>query len=248
MIKQAAFVAFSAIALVQAAPAWADPIDDALAAAGRSAADRALDEGRQPAEVLRFAEAKPGDVVADFMAGGGYYSALLADLVGRKGAVYAINPKGFHPAKEWEARLASHANLRPMPVDPRAMVLAPGSVDMIFTHLTFHDLYWESEQYAFPRLDVELMLANWFAAVKPGGSVVVIDHVGPGGDPRAVTGELHRIAPETVVAAMTRAGFVLQAQSDVLRRSNDDLAKNVFDPSVRGKTDRFMMRFHKPDL
>ncbi|HSM53870.1 MAG TPA: methyltransferase domain-containing protein [Erythrobacter sp.] len=238
--------ALVALALAQAAPAWADEVDDALAAKSRSEADRALDEGRHPADVLRFAGVAPGNTVADFMAGGGYYSALLADLVGRKGAVYAINPTRFYNAEEWAQRVAAHGNIRTMAVDPRAMLLAPGSVDMIFTHLNFHDLYWESERFGFPRLDVEGVLANWFAAVKPGGHVIVIDHVGPAGDPREVTEAVHRIAPENVVAAMTQAGFVLEAQSDVLRRSNDDLSKNVFDESVRGKTDRFMMKFQKP--
>ena len=182
------------------------------------------------------------------MAGGGYYSALLADLVGKKGAVYAINPTRFYNAQEWAQRVAAHGNIRNMAVDPRAMLLAPGSVDMILTHLNFHDLYWESERFGFPRLDVEGVLANWFAAVKPGDHVIVIDHVGPTGDAREVTEAVHRIAPENVVAVMAQAGFVLEAQSDVLQRSNDDLSKNVFEESVRGKTDRFMMKFQKPDV
>ena len=96
--------ALAALLAVQAAPALADRADDAVASPKRTDADRALDAGRYPAEVLRFAGLKPGDVVADFMAGGGYYSALLAELVGPRGMVYAINPVSFHPAKEWAQR------------------------------------------------------------------------------------------------------------------------------------------------
>ena len=238
----------AALTLTQAAPALADEADDAVASRDRTEADRQLDEGRQPAGVLRFAGVKPGDVIADFMAGGGYYSVLLAELAGPKGVVYAINPVGFHPAKEWAARSKAYPTIRTMPVPPEAMALAPGSVDIIFAHLTFHDLYWESQQYAFPRLDVPAVLGNWFSAVRPGGHVVIIDHVGPAGDPREVTDKLHRIAPENVVSAMQAAGFVLVDQSDMLRRNTDDLTLNVFDAMVRGKTDRIMIKFQRPAL
>lgn len=242
MIRGAALAVMLA---VQAVPALADRAEDAVASNKRTEADRGLDEGRHPVEVLRFADVKPGEVVADFMAGGGYYSALLAELVGPRGTVYAINPVSFHPAKDWAQRATVYNNIRTMTVAPDAMLLAPGSVDMMFAHLTFHDLYWESAQYAFPRLDVDFVLANWFAAVRPGGHVLIVDHVGPEGDPREVTERLHRIAPATIVTAMERAGFVLEEQSDMLRRSTDDLSKNVFDAAVRGKTDRIVMKFQQ---
>lgn len=218
----------------------------AVASAERSDADRAQDTGRMPAEVLAFADIEEGATVADFMAGGGYYTALLAQIVGDEGTVYALNPTGFHDAEAWQARLSTHANILTIVTNPKGMLLAPGSVDTIFSHLVFHDLYWESERFNFPRLDEEFVLANWFAAVKPGGTVIVVDHVGPAGDTRAITAELHRIAPGTVVSAMTKAGFRLVDQSDMLRRNNDDLGKSVFDESVRGKTDRFVMKFQKP--
>lgn len=225
----------------------AQTAEAAVASDIRTDADRALDDGRQPVDVLRFSGISAGDVVADFMAGGGYYSALIGEMVGPDGAVYPINPAGFHNAKVWEARLAAQSNLRPIVSSPRGMLLAPGSVDTIFTHLVFHDLYWESERFDFPRLDVEYMLANWFAAVKPGGTVIVIDHRGPAGDTRKITADLHRIAPDTVKAAMAKAGFRLIEQSDMLRRSEDDVSKNVFDESVRGKTNRFVLKFQKPE-
>jgi predicted methyltransferase len=83
--------------------------------------------------------------------------------------------------------------------------------------------------------------------VKPGGTVAVIDHVAkPGGDTREVVEKLHRIDPAVVRADFERAGFVLEAQSEMLRVPEDDHSKNVFDPSIRGKTDRFVYRFRKP--
>jgi len=240
-------IAFAAAGLVLAAPLHAEPsvIESAVAASSRSETNKALDESRQPAAILEFAGISRGEVVADFMAGGGYFTEMIAELVGKNGRVYGINPSGFHDAAAWAVLTRTHSNVRPVPVAPKAMVIAPGSVDTIFAHLVFHDLYWESEQYKFPRLDVEMMLANWYAGVKSGGSVVVVDHYGPGGDAREITAKLHRIDPARVISDMTKAGFVLEAQSDVLRRSDDDQFKNVFDPEIRGKTDRFMMKFRK---
>lgn len=239
-------LAAAGLALAAPLSVSAQTAQGVVAAKDRSEADRAQDEGRHPAEVLAFSGIKRGDVVVDFMAGGGYYTALLADLVGPKGAVYAVNPLSFHNPEAWEKRLAADKNVSTLVTDARAMQLAPNSVDSIFAHLVFHDLYFESERFKFPRLDVDFMLANWFAAVKPGGTVIIIDHVGAAGDTREIVSKVHRIDPQTVIRDMTKAGFKLVEESDVLRRSNDDIEKSVFDESVRGKTDRFMMKFQKP--
>ena len=237
---------FGALALLASGPAHADRVEDAVASQNRTDADRALDEGRMPAEVLNFADIQKGETVADFMAGGGYYTAIIADLVGPDGAVYALNPATFHNQEEWAARTASHSNIRPIATGNRAMVLPPESVNTIFSHLTFHDIYWESERFQMERIDEGAMLANWFAALKPGGQVIIVDHVGPSGDTREVVDAYHRINPAAVIADMEAAGFVLAGQSDVLRRSDDNPTISVFDASVRGKTDRFVMKFQKP--
>ena len=239
-------LAGAAFGLAMPAAASAQTAQSVVAANDRIDADKAQDEGRKPGEVLAFADVKRGDVVADFMAGGGYYTALIADLVGPSGLVYAVNPLGFYRADAWEKRVKADPNIRTMVSGARSMQLAPGSVDKIFAHLVFHDLYFESEEYKFPRLDVDFMVANWFAAVKPGGTVTIVDHVGAAGDTRQIVQDVHRIDPQTVIRDMTRAGFILVDQSDVLRRSDDDLSKSVFDPSLRGNTDRFVMKFQKP--
>ena len=220
--------------------AWlADPL--------RSADMRKLDEGRLPAQVLAFAGVKPGQAVLDFMAGGGYYSLLLARAVGPKGMVLAANTAGENDAKAWEPFAGKIPQLHVMVMEIPAMQFAPRSLDLIFTNLNYHDLYWESEKYHFARVEVPKVLAGWFTAVKPGGHVVIIDHAGPaGGDPREVADRLHRIDPERVKADMATAGFVFEAESSVLRRSEDDHSKQVFDAAVRGKTDRFMLKFRRP--
>jgi len=126
------------------------------------------------------------------------------------------------------------------------MQLAPASIDSVFAHLVYHDLYWESDKYKFARVEPAAVAAAWFAALKPGGTVVIVDHAGPAGDTRALVEKLHRIDPATVKADMAAAGFELAGESAVLHRSDDDHSANVFDPKVRGKTDRFMLKFRKP--
>ena len=213
----------------------------------RSEDMRKLDEGRKPADVLAFAGVKPGQTVLDFFAGSGYYSILLARAVGPKGMVFAANPPGENDPKAWEPLAGKVPQLHVMVAEVAQMQFAPRSLDLIFTNLNYHDLYWESEKYHFPRVDVPKVLAAWFTQVKPGGHVVIIDHAAnPGGDPREVADKLHRIDAERVKADMAAAGFVLEGESAVLRRSEDDRTKLVFDPAVRGKTDRFMLKFRRP--
>lgn len=241
-------LAASLLALAAAPPALAKPADFAAVVADskRSADNRKQDEGRQPAAMLDFAQVKRGQVIADFMAGGGYYTEMLARAVGPQGSVLPMNPPGFHDPKKWEPLLKARSNVTPLVRPVHEMRLAPRSVDMIFTHLVFHDLWWESERFKFQRVDTDAMLANWFAAVRPGGSVIIIDHAGPSGDIRATVDKLHRINPADARAAMERAGFVFDGESDALRMPGDDLAVSVFDEKLRGKTDRFAMRFRKP--
>lgn len=233
--------------LASATPVLAKPSDYAAAVAdsARNDKNRVLDESRKPAEVLDFAGIRRGQVVADFMAGGGYYSEMIARTVGPQGSVYAMDPPSFYDAKGWEQPTARYRNIRLLIAPIAAMQLAPASIDTMFAHLTYHDLYWQSDKYKFPRNDVPAVLADWFRAVKPGGTVIVIDHVGPAGDPRDVVERLHRIDPERVKADMAAAGFVLEAESTLLQRSEDDLSKGVFDPAVRGKTSRFMLKFRR---
>ncbi|WP_447751691.1 class I SAM-dependent methyltransferase [Sphingopyxis fribergensis] len=237
-------------AMLFAVPSAAAAPDKAVAAAvadkQRLADNRKQDEGRHPADVLAFAQVKRGSTVADLLAGNGYYSEMLADLVGPKGMVIPMNPPGFHKEETWAGLLKTHPNMAPMVRPVNQMALAPKSVDMMFTHLVYHDLYWESEKFKFPRIDVDAMVADWYRALRPGGTVIVVDHVGPAGDTREVVEKLHRIDPAKVRADMERAGFVFDGDSDALRIAADDHSKNVFDPAIRGKTDRFMMRFKKP--
>jgi predicted methyltransferase len=109
--------------------------------------------------------------------------------------------------------------------------------------LNYHDLYWESARYGIPRTDPAAFLRTLHAAMKPGGIVGIIDHAGAPGDTRAIVEKLHRIDPQTVKADFEAAGFTLQAESPLLANPADDHQTLVFDPAIRGKTDRFLFRF-----
>jgi predicted methyltransferase len=238
----------AAAAVFAAPPLAANPADyaKAVADASRAEANRKLDDSRMPAAVLDFAGYERGDVVADFMAGGGYYTELISRVVGPQGRVYALEPTSFYDAKVWDKLTAANRNIGTLVAPVSAMQLAPASIDSVFAHLVYHDLYWESDKYKFARVEPAAVVASWFAALKPGGTVVIVDHAGPAGDTRALVEKFHRIDPATVKADMTAAGFELVAESDVLHRSDDPHTAGVFDPSVRGKTDRFMLKYRKP--
>jgi predicted methyltransferase len=96
-------------------------------------------------------------------------------------------------------------------------------------------------------VEPDAFLRTVFQSLKPGGTMAVIDHVAnPGGDTRAVVQALHRIDPATIRADFARAGFVFDGESNLLRNPADDHSKLVFDPSIRGHTDRIVYRFRRP--
>lgn len=230
--------------LVAAAPA------DMVAAPGRPAEMMALDAGRKPADVLAHSLIRPGARVMDVMAGQGYYTELLARHVGPKGRVFAIEPVNYmEDAKTvaaWDALKQRNANVELIVGAPGDTAM-PDKLDAAFYHLTYHDLYWQSEKFKYPRTDVDAYNARLFAALKPGGVVIIIDHYGvPGMDSRAQADKTHRIDADVVKADMARAGFRFAGSVPILEMAGDDPRVLVFDPSLRGKTSRFYYRFIKP--
>jgi predicted methyltransferase len=222
----------------------------AVAAPGRPAEQVKLDAVRHPAEVLAFEGLKRGDMVLDLFAGGGYYTEIMARAVGPTGGVLAWNPANFVNDKSRAAfaDLKGRAPNTGILVTPaNALSLPPSTFDFAMIHLNYHDFYWENAKYRFPRVDPNAVLATLYQSIKPGGTVAVIDHVAsPGGDTRAVVDKFHRIDPATIRADFARAGFVLDGESNLLRNPADDHSKEVFDPSIRGNTDRVVFRFRKP--
>ncbi|HEU0097514.1 MAG TPA: methyltransferase [Allosphingosinicella sp.] len=244
-----------AVAAAVPAPAAAPKAPPADIAASVAASDRPedarkLDESRRPAEILAFMGLRRGDIALDLFTGTGYWAEIMARAVGPRGGVLAWEPANFYDAKtkqgwaELKAR-APNAGLMVSPAD--SFSLPRSAFDFVMLNLNYHDTYWQSAKFNFPRVDPAAFLATLHASVKPGGIVAVIDHVAdPGGDTREVVEKLHRIDPAVAKADFERAGFVLEAESNLLRNRADDHKKLVFDPAVRGKTDRIAYRFRKP--
>lgn len=232
-----------------AAPAAA-PADTSLAGRlasdARSAEDRERDAGRRPAEVLAFLGVEPGMDVIDLMAAGGWYSEVLSIAVGSDGSVAAQNPPfmlafrdGAYGTALDERIGARLANVTRLDADWAALAAGGAQYDLALSALNFHDTYYLQS----PEASAEFAAAV-FAALRPGGVFGVIDHAGNAdGD----NGKLHRIHRDLVVDIVTGAGFELEAESDILANSADGHVLGVFDEGMRGQTDRFLLKFRKPE-
>lgn len=246
------FSALAGAALLLSGAAQAKPaawLSGAVSAQSRPAAAVKLDESRKPAEILDFFGLKPGMATADIMTGSGYWAEIMANAVGRKGKVTAFEPAQFYNDPEeqkiWKALTDRRKDIEFVRYPFEAFSAGGRRFDFVIINLSYHDLYWESAEYKIPRTDPQAFLKELYAAVKPGGVVGIVDHVGEPGDTRAVVEKLHRIDPAKVEADFKAAGFRLEAKSPLLANPADDHGKLVFDPSVRGKTDRFVYRFRK---
>ena len=247
---------FACIGLASASPglsaaAQSAAIDAAIASPQRPVADREQDERRKARSVLEFSGIESGMTVLDAFSAGGYYTELLARLVGPAGKVIAYNnpPYAKFAEKGIAARYAGDRlpNVRQVTSTIEDLELAPASLDAVIFVMSYHDLYWRPADGSWPPTDPALLLGKLHAALKPGGVIVVQDHVATaGGDTAVVVDKLHRIDPAVVKADFARAGFTLDAASDVLAHPDDAHTIMVFDEAIRGKTDQFLFRFRKP--
>ncbi len=221
-------------------------IKTALSAPGRTAADKSLDAGRRPEQVMTLLGIKPGMRVADLYAGAGYTTEILARIVGPTGKVYSQNAafeprfKRFEDA--WRNRLKSPelsnvvAVSAPFDAD-HLLPVAPNSLDAVIINLNYHDLVWRGVNRDKFNLSV-------FHDLKPGGVYGIIDSSAqPGSGVRDVK-TLHRIDEQFLVNEVEKAGFKLVAASNVLRHPDDDRTWVVF--QHRGHQDRFVLKFVKP--
>lgn len=227
----------------------ADVASRVAATPDRTEANVKLDESRKPAEVLKFLGLRKGMRVADPFGGNLYWAEIVAPAVGPNGRVTIWEPQQFYNQKVLDSYTALKAKqpnvwMRVSPME--SPDLPAGKYDFMLINLDYHDVYWESAKYGIARMDPDQWLKTIYAAMKPGAVVGVIDHVANPGDTRATVEKLHRIDPEVIKADFKRAGFRLEATSDLLRNSADDHSLNVFDPKIRGKTDRVILKFRKP--
>jgi predicted methyltransferase len=244
------------------APSASDPVSEPAAAtpalpdyaaivqaADRDAADKALDDGRKPEALLSFLEVQPAMRVAELGAGGGYTSELLARAVGEHGAVYAQNSPFIlqrFAEKPLTERLAKPINKQIVRVDREFDDPLPADVrdlDLVVNVLFYHDTVWQ-------KVDRPKMNQAIFAALRPGGAYVIVDHSSAPGKGLSEVENLHRIEESVLKSEIEQAGFKLLASADFLRNP-DDTRDWSASPRVagekRGTSDRFVLKFQKPE-
>jgi predicted methyltransferase len=228
-------LAACAVPAAQDAPPSTEQYSALLANPVRTERDRGMDVRRHPVELLQFAQVKPGMQVLDVATGGGYTSQLLALAVGPSGKVWAQAPQ---PGAVLKERLAANPQAhivvaaRPFddPVPPEAAPL-----DLVTLVLNYHDI-------SYLPVDRDAMNRKIFAALKPGGRYVVVDHSALAGTGITAGKTLHRIEEAFVIAEIRRAGFVLDGEGAFMRNAEDARDKSSNQPG----SDKFVLRFVKP--
>lgn len=251
-VATAAFLcAASACRQAESPQQWDGTIPDYVSAAVADPvreAQKADDSRRYPAEIVAFSSAKPGDKVFELIPGTGYWTRVLSKVVGPTGHVYATWPQqyarysvGNVQSLQAMAKTPHYPNVT-VQILPTPELKAPEPVDVVFTSMNYHDYPAEF----MGSLNPSVLNKAVYAMLKPGGMYIVIDHKGAPGTTIEQTAKLHRIDPALVRKDVEAAGFQFAGETDVLHRTDDDPKLEVFDPKVRGHTDKFALRFRKP--
>jgi predicted methyltransferase len=224
------------------APAYVSLYTDAVADPKRPAEEVARDPLRHPAEILAFAQLAPGDKVADVRPGAGYFTRLFSDVVGPTGRVYAFVPERTMTRENplADALVAAYPNVTRVNGLLDSMTYDQ-PLDMVFMSQEYHDFHIPGFN-----TDVAKMNAAVFAALKPGGRYILIDHQAAAGTGISAVQTLHRIEGDYLRREVEAAGFVFEGESAAVANPADDHSLNVFDEAIRGKTDQFVYRFRKP--
>lgn len=232
-------------AFAQVSPAITAAVGDA----GRPDADKQRDANRKPGESVAYSSMKAGDKVVDLLPGQGYFTRIFSKTVGANGKVYAVlsqeilekRPQAADGVKAIAADANYGGNVTVLPVTLTALK-TPEPVDIVWTSLNYHDL----KNASFGPTDTAAMNKAVFAALKPGGVYIVIDHVAEAGSGTRDTETLHRIDPAVVKNEVTAAGFSFDGESTILKHPEDNHTIRVVDGAIRGKTDQFIYKFRKP--
>ncbi len=221
-------------------------ITAAVSDAARPQTDVKRDADRKPVDMLAFAGIKPGLRVMDLIPGSGYFTRLFAKAVEPNGYVYAFQPAELDhffkdKAPPIVAVAAAYPNVSVLR-GPVNKLVAPESLDVVWTSQNYHDL----KDSFFAPADTALVNKAVYDALKPGGLYIVLDHSAEKGSGVRDTDTLHRIDETAVKKEVLAAGFVLDGESNVLRNPSDTRTVKIFDPSIRGHTDQFILKFRKP--
>jgi predicted methyltransferase len=244
-------IAFGTIALAAEVtmPGASAAITAAVADSSRPDSDTARDADRKPEQTLVFAGIKAGDRVADYVADSGYFTRLFSSVVGSEGHVYAVEPTAFfkfqHFVKavaELQGYAVTHPNLTVTTAAALEGLRFPEKLDLFWISQNYHDLH---DEFMGP-VDTTAFNKAVYSALKPGGYYVILDHSAAQGAPAYVTETLHRIESSTVRREVEAAGFKFDSDSSILANPADPRTARVFDQTIRGHTDQFILRFRKP--
>ena len=233
------------------ATAWttgADALDDALNDPNRPEADQARDARSRPDVTIPLLNLAAGDRVADIFGGSGYYASLLSRVVGPDGEVVLHNNTGYRNFAS-DGLKKRFGDTMPGGISDHvteADDLALGELDGAMMIMSYHDLYWVSEENGWPAIDAKRFVGQVYDALKPGGRFLIVDHAAEAGSGSSAAQVLHRIDPAYAKQDIESHGFVLVDESDALANPGDDYTINVFDEKVRGKTNRFIHVYEKP--
>lgn len=220
-------------------------IEDALSSPGRTAEDLKSDQNRKPAQLLKFADIAPGSQVLDLFSGAGYYTEILSNLVGKDGKVVSHNNDAYlkYLGDRATQRYRNNrlSNVENIVSEANDLDFKDGQFDTIFMILTIHDFYHSSKYW--PAINTDKVLSELYHSLKPGGSVIVVDHIGPDGDTTYNSEKLHRVFPSQVMKDMKKAGFKFVTEADFLKNPDDPLTIPMADQSIRGNTSRFVYKF-----
>jgi predicted methyltransferase len=221
----------------------------AVADPSRPSADTTRDADRKPAQTLAFVGVRLGDKVADYIAASGYFTRLFASEVGSNGHVYAVEPTAFfqfeHFVKgvaELQGYAVTHPNVTVTTAAAPEGLKFPEKLDLFWISRNYHDLH---DKFMGP-VDTVAFNKAVYEALKPGGVYVVLDHSAALRAPADVTETLHRIESSTVRREVEAAGFKFDSESSILANPADPRTAAVFDQTIRGHTDQFILKFRKP--
>ena len=225
-------------------------ISKAVEHPSRPESDVKRDVNRKPLEVLSFFGVRPGMTVLDVYATSGYYTEILSHAVGEKGKVIAHNSKGY---LKFYGQLANerYLNGRLPNVDkifahPREIELTANTLDMALMILIYHDFYVTNAENLITAPDRRNLIRQVFKALKPGGILGIVDHVAPRGSGVDAATKWHRLSSTIILKELTSFGFEFVDEDTSLRNRIDPHDISIFDPKIRRKTDRFILKFRKP--
>jgi predicted methyltransferase len=222
-------------------------ISDALASPDRNEKAKERDLRSKPEVILDLLDLAKGETAVDILGGGGYYTDLMADVVGEEGMVILQNNGSYNKfvKKILKEKYIDNkvANISLLSSEVDDLKLTPNSIDAALMVMSYHDLYFYDPKRGWGHTDVASFFQQIHTALKPGGRLVIVDHSAKDGTGSSAAQTIHRIDQAFAIKDIESSGFTFVSSSDALANPADDRSKMVFDKSIRGKTDRFVLQF-----